>query len=429
MNRIALLNVKYSPNLGDGIIAECLEYELARIQPDWQVHSIDLAGREKFGSGLDAGRGRVLKFLDTLPPLLRRMGTITALIVLIQLRYRKIWRRQLSGVSGVIVGGGQLFADTDLNFPLKLNASLREVRHVNARLAVFGVGVSDRLSKPARRVFLNGFSGLSLEHVAVRDNRSCCNWNRHFGRSGLAKAYLCTDPGLLAADVYPAGSSPRSAGIPEIGIGIVNPRTLNLHSKEGQDFSFNTMRDFWCELAKELLSRGLGVTLFTNGPQDGEVFLENILAAIDDSRVKRRPRPLVPRELAETVRAFDAIVAHRLHANILAYAFRIPHVGMAWDPKMEAFFETVGRRQYLANHTQSEPGQVADLIEASLCEGIDGEAHAAVIMKTKQAIAACAMDLASAISGGRIRNRSEFENSVRSGPAPQDIEKADQIAL
>lgn len=413
MNRIALLNLKYSPNLGDGIIAECLENELARSQPDWQVHSIDLAGREKFGSGLDVGRGRVLKFLDALPPPLRRIGTIAALIALIQLRYRKIWRRHLSGVSGAIVGGGQLFADTDLNFPLKLNASLHEVRHVNARLSVFGVGVSEGLSKPARRLFLNALSGCSLEHVAVRDSGSCYNWNRHFGRSGLAKAALCSDPGLLAADVYTTDPLPRSIGFPEVGIGLVNPRTLDLHSRDDDDFSFNTTRDFWCGLVKELLSRGLGVKLFTNGPHDDEVFLENVLAAVDDARVKSMPRPLVPRELADTVKSFDAIVAHRLHANILAYAFRIPHVGMSWDSKVEAFFESVGRRQYVANHTQSEPRQVADLIEASLREGIDSEAHAAVIKKTKQAVAACAMDLASGISMGKIRSQSKLENSVR----------------
>lgn len=413
MKRIALLNVKFSPNLGDGVIAECLESELARVQPDWQVHSIDLAGRENFGSGLDAGRGRVLKFLDALPPLLRSLGTVTALIALIQLRYRKIWRRQLSGVSGVIVGGGQLLADTDLNFPLKLYTALGEARRVNALLAVFGVGVSEHLSKPARRLFLKAFSGFSLEHVAVRDSVSRYNWNRHFGRSGLAKANLCSDPGLLAADVYTAKPSPRSTGIPEIGIGIMNPRTLDRHSRDDDDFSFNTARDFWCALAKELLSRGLGVTLFTNGPQDGEAFLEIVLDAVDDPRVKRMPRPLVPSDLAETVRSFDAIVAHRLHANILAYAFRIPHVGMAWDPKMEAFFDSVGRRQYLANHTQSEPGQVADLIEASLREGIDSDAHAEVIMKTRQAIEACARELDSAISARDNHSRSQFQNSVR----------------
>jgi len=39
--RIALLNVKYSPNLGDGLLSECLEAELARtfqsIAPGTQV--------------------------------------------------------------------------------------------------------------------------------------------------------------------------------------------------------------------------------------------------------------------------------------------------------------------------------------------------------------------------------------------------------
>jgi hypothetical protein len=50
--RIALLNVKYSPNLGDGLLSECLEAELAHtfqaIAPGTQVFSIDLAGRRAY---------------------------------------------------------------------------------------------------------------------------------------------------------------------------------------------------------------------------------------------------------------------------------------------------------------------------------------------------------------------------------------------
>lgn len=412
MTRIALLNVKYSPNLGDGIIAECLESELSRIHPDWQICSIDLAGREAFGTGLDAGRGRVLKFLDALPSLLRRMGTIFALIVLIHLRYRNVWKRQLEGVSGVVVGGGQLFADTDLNFPLKLHNILNQVRRLNAPLAIFGVGVSESLSKSGRHLFLDALSKFRIAHVAVRDSASRYNWNRHFGRSGVAKAALCADPGLLAADVYPAAPQPEKRNAPEVGIGLANPRTLDLHSRDDDDFSFNAARDFWAALANELISRGFGVTLFTNGPRDDEAFLASVLAAIGDARVKAMPRPVAPRELAETVRAFDVIVAHRLHANILAYAYRIPHVGLAWDPKMDAFFESVGRRRFMANHTQSDPSEVASLIEASLREGIDDEIHSAVIRRTREAIEVCAEELAAAIPGGVVTSESKLQDPV-----------------
>jgi polysaccharide pyruvyl transferase WcaK-like protein len=407
MNRIALLNVKYSPNLGDGIIAECLEHELSRIRPEWQIQSVDLAAREWFGSGLGVARARVLGLLDVLPSPFRRMATISALLILIQLKYRWVWRRQLVDVTGVIVGGGQLFADSDLNFPLKVSAALGEARQMDAQLAVFGVGVSERMSKSACRLFLNALNRFQLSHVAVRDNASRYNWNRHFGRSGVPGANLCCDPGLLAADVYRAEVSRKPGGTREIGIGIVNPRTLDLHSRDDDDFSFNAARDFLSALTIELLSRDFNVTLFTNGPHDDEVFLESVFTKIDDPRVKRMPAPLVPQQLTETIRAFDAIIAHRLHANILAYAFRIPHVGLSWDLKMEAFFESVGRRGYIANHTQSAPDQVADLIEETLAEGIDSASHAAVTQKTRDAISICAEALAAALL------ESKFQDTVR----------------
>ena len=43
--KIALLNVKFSPNLGDGLLSECLERELAHALPGVEVVAIDLAGR------------------------------------------------------------------------------------------------------------------------------------------------------------------------------------------------------------------------------------------------------------------------------------------------------------------------------------------------------------------------------------------------
>ena len=44
-NSIVLFNLKYSPNLGDGVGALCLENEMRRHFASWDVRSIDLAGR------------------------------------------------------------------------------------------------------------------------------------------------------------------------------------------------------------------------------------------------------------------------------------------------------------------------------------------------------------------------------------------------
>lgn len=394
--RIALLNVKYSPNLGDGIIAECLESELSRLRPEWQVESIDLAGREEYGSGLDAGRERVLRMLDSLPFSLRRLAAAAALSLLISTKYRPRWKRRIAGISGAIVGGGQLFADTDLNFPLKLRAILAVVGRARAPVAVFGVGVARELSKQARSLFLAGLRKVSLCHVAVRDGASRFNWDRHFTPGGIPRAQLCCDPGLLAEEVYaPAGRGTRAK--PLIGIGIVNPRTLDLHSHDDDDFSIGVARDFWVGLARALLARGYDVALFTNGPHDDELFLESVLAAAEDPRILRPQRPQTPAELAAMIAGFDCVAAHRLHACILAYAMRIPSVGLSWDPKLEAFFASVGRRDYVANHTEVEAGEIAALVESALAAGIDPAIHARTIATTRRAIEDCALALDQAI--------------------------------
>ena len=69
--KVAILNVKYSPNLGDGLLAECLERELVRHQPAMEIVAIDLAGRTAYGAH---GRHRALalRTLERLPAPLRR---------------------------------------------------------------------------------------------------------------------------------------------------------------------------------------------------------------------------------------------------------------------------------------------------------------------------------------------------------------------
>jgi len=77
--KLVILNVKYSPNLGDGIIAECYEAAVRRLQPGIDVSSCDLAGRTAFGGGLNRSRQLVLDVLDKLPGGVRQM-VVTAIL-------------------------------------------------------------------------------------------------------------------------------------------------------------------------------------------------------------------------------------------------------------------------------------------------------------------------------------------------------------
>ena len=405
--RIAIFNVKFSANLGDGIIAECMEARLRELRADWDICSVDLAGRDSYGAGLGQMRGPLLRILGGMPPAIRRFAASAALKLMISARYRRRWRSQIGHIDGAIIGGGQLFADADLNFPLKLNGALSEIAKSHAPAAIYGVGVAREMSDRARRLFVTALRGISLRHVAVRDRASRYNWDRHFGRANLPRAELCSDPGLLAGSVYgmpPPRPQSLHASPParlRVGIGIVNPRTLDLHSSDDDDFSINASRQFWIALTNELIAQGYEVVLFTNGPTDDETFTDTIECAIDSPHVTRAPRPQVPGELVQIIHSLDALVAHRLHANILAYAFAIPHVGLAWDPKVEAFFASVGRRDFLSSHTEADPREVALLAGKAIDAGIDPDIRAEVVAAAEKTLqqCVCALDRMMADAG------------------------------
>lgn len=390
MIRVAILNVKYSPNLGDGIIAECLESELSKTGHGLTVRSVDLAGREDFGTGLDAGRDFVLRIVDMLPQILRPIVLRLALTAIARFWYRPAWRRKLAGSDWVLIGGGQLIADTDLNFPIKLNAALGEVACLRKPVAVFGVGVAHGLSRSARRLFTTALHDNRVVHVAVRDIASRKNWDSQLACENIPKAFLCRDPGLLAGEVYPGKSSSRSGERPHVGIGIVNPRTLSRHAADSVLIENAKLRDAWVELVRELLACGFEVSLFTNGPGDDEEFLDKVIGEIDDPRVHRSARPLIPGELAARIRSFDAIIAHRLHASILAYAYRIPHVACAWDPKVEAFFRSVGRGDFVVELGETGAEDICRLLAEAIEQGIDPAFHDQVVAETRAAVRKCA---------------------------------------
>ena len=52
---VRILNLKFSPNVGDGVVAECLETLLKKNIPDVDVGTDDLSARDSFGASGSVG--------------------------------------------------------------------------------------------------------------------------------------------------------------------------------------------------------------------------------------------------------------------------------------------------------------------------------------------------------------------------------------
>ncbi len=383
--KVAIFNVKYSPNLGDGIIAECLERAI-RQRTGCAVESIDLAGRTRWSDPVDGGaRALVLTLIQRMPGWLRDASVTLLLGRRVKKRFRPQWIRLLKGVDFAVFGGGQLFQDADLNFPIKIAAAVAECGQKHLPMAVFAVGATPIRSTRGRLLLERLLGSRHLVYTAVRDSQS-----RDALFSMGYKAELCRDPGLLAARIWPAqikAARPR----PLVGLCIAHPAVLGHHSSRYERLSSADATALYAATARSLVAGGFDLRCFTNGAGEDEKLLAaarpHLLAADPSAkRVTFARRRENPRELSELIASCDAIVAHRLHAAILAYSYRVPAIGLRWDEKVSSFFESVGRGAFAVTFDSHNAAQMAVSVRKAIAEGIDAEMHTRVLRETARGI-------------------------------------------
>lgn len=386
--KVVLLNVKYSPNLGDGIIAECFEHALRAAVPRLDVSSCDLAGRTDFQSRNPGLRSLVLGVMGMLPSSLR--SPALASLVRYQLKSHALdhYRWHLRDADIAVIGGGQLIADAGLNFPLKISSAVEIARQNGARVAIFGAGVGQHVSGKGKALFRAAFDP-GLEAVGLRDELSLERWNAMFD---TPRASLVHDPGMLASDLYPAEKRRADRVKPRVGLGITDPNILRLHADTGEGAHDTDWISRYADLACTLTGEGFAVSLFTNGATNDQSCAAKVYRRIqsrlaDAGDVSLRARPERPDQLASMIAGFDAVIAHRLHANIVAFSYGVPHIGLHWDSKMTGFFDGKGRSRYLIGcDTLSQEEKIVPLLRSALSEGISPFQLAVAKRSTREAI-------------------------------------------
>ncbi|WP_457580748.1 polysaccharide pyruvyl transferase family protein [Ensifer canadensis] len=286
--------------------------------------------------------------------------------------------------------GGNLFQDDDLNFPLKVGAALDCVKRSGKPLAVYAVGTSRDWSPQARQLF-GGLEESQLVHISVRDSIAGRNWLGHFPAGPHAR--ILPDPGLLVREIVASHShEPLKGDDRAIGICVTDPLILRRHSSHGTaGIPFRHAADYH-QLLRLMLDAGYRICLFTNGAQEDQAFARGILGGaglaedIDSGDLYLAPRPKTPEELVHIIASTQVILAHRLHACIAAYSLGVPQVGLGWDPKVDGFFQFVGRSEYFAGGPGIAARDVAALLEEAARKGIDPAAHASILKLARDGI-------------------------------------------
>ena len=379
---VGALNVKYSANLGDGLLAECLEAELRACGPDIQTLALDLAGRTDYGDGLQ-GRRAVLSVLEATPQPLRREAVGALLGLTVRHRLRPRWRLALGGIDALVLGGGNLMADADLNFPIKIEGALAEAAAARLPVGVFGVGVSDNWSARGQALFRRALANSRLTHAAVRDEQSKAIWDRRLGPAGVRPAEVCRDPAVLAARHFPR--NPKRPGRRRIGLGLTSPLAIRYHSTHPALRDEDLTR-WTADLAAAMIAKGWEVSLFTNGSPEDRDYLRRVAPQLQAAGASLAASFSRPRDLAEFISGRDLVLAHRMHACIAAYAYATPHIGFAWDEKLQRFFDSVGRGAFVVEAGRDATADVIALAERALAQGIAHGPHAACLREARAGI-------------------------------------------
>lgn len=385
--KIVLVAVKYSSNVGDGVIAECLEKILPLHIANASVTSVDLSGKAGYGShGVSRRAPAAVGILQKMPGALRSLSTVLLNWTISSVLLRKRWEHLLADADVIILGGGQLFQDTDFYFPPRVRTALDIVSRSGKPVYIYAVGVSKSISPVSRHFFKQGLRHAKVRGTWVRDSASQRNFERILGSvDGVFR-----DPGLLAAAVFPTSSSPeKPKARRRLGICLTNPGALN---QEGQRQGGGVWpdRQFYVDLISEACTQDIDCALLTAGSEGDHSFacelVEQLRLAPRSRNVRLMPRPVTPSDMVRQISAVDCLISQRMHPNIVAYSLGIPSIGLQWDHKLESFFRSVERERFLVKADALTSGQVLKLADDAVTEGIDEGRHSAVIEETMRGI-------------------------------------------
>lgn len=288
--------------------------------------------------------------------------------------------RAVSGADLFISGGGSLIQDaTSTRSPLYYLGMLAAGNALARRSMVYAQGVG-----PLRRSWLRGLAGWvgnGVDVVTVRDEDS----RRLLEACGVRRPIdVVADPvfALTPAPPERVSSLLGPSQLPRIGVAL-RPWADNAYAVP----LLKALREVGDQLGAEF------VVLVFHPMKD---------RAISEPAAQRLSATLIanvtPEEMLAVIGALDLVIGVRLHALICAVAAGVPSVGLAYDPKIDAFFRLTEAGTVLPLHELTTVG-LTQMLSAAWSSREVTRASLRVRLPALQAAALRAADLAATLAG------------------------------
>lgn len=366
--KIGVCGELYSNNLGDPVIVESVKYIVEKNIEHSDVTLIDLDGRTKFNSvflpstTISKKKSAAKEFLKVEE--LKSLKHYYKWKKSDEDRMVKYFNQKIKGLDLIIIAGGQLIMNNNLNFPLRLNLLSNIAKKNNVPIIFNACGVQKHEKNSyGTRLIKSYLNRSNTKSVSTRDDIETLK--EYLNQSSI-RINKTIDPAVVCNDLYSIKHD-RNSSI--IGLGVISPIMYKKYFNRTKDKTYLVdeveLLNYWVDIIDRLNDLKIKWTLFTNGDRHDYKFAQEIINNLSkDNYINFKiEHPVEPKKLVEVIAGFNSTISHRLHSQIIAFALGIPSIGLIWDSKVYDFSLSVGKKKNFYNIKTTSPKEIISHIQ------------------------------------------------------------------
>lgn len=240
----------------------------------------------------------------------------------------------------LIFSGGGIIKYKYQNFYQMIDSATQVAETKNIPVIFSGIGVegfSEQDEKCQR--LKNALNRSCVKGITTRDD--IYTLTHSYIDSSTIFTQKVADPAVWAHEVYNKQKKPSDI----IGVGMIRE---GIYESNDIKIERNDIFQLWSDILMELDRQNQPWRIFTNGYSSDMKFAINLLKYMNrekDISEKIIPSPKTADELVNIISRFKAVIAGRLHANIISYSLDIPSIGIIWNDKLRMWGENIGYPQ------------------------------------------------------------------------------------